>query len=373
MRWRLKNRLWAFLLLGLACHKSTPEKAIPAVRVIRTDQSVLATATRYSATVEPQTRVDLAFKVGGYVAKIATRRVARGASRLIQTGDQVEKSEVLAQLRAADYENQRLQAKAALSEATAALRKATLDYGRARKLRVGEDIARADLDATRVAVDAARARVEGARARLAQSSTALEDSSLRTPLEGTVTRRTVEVGSLVAPGAVGFSIEATSTVKAVFGVADSILPRLKLGSRHSVATDAIRDRTFLGTLSRISPNADPKTHLFEAEVSIPNSAGELKPGMIVTLSLDAAVVASSKATILVPLTAIVRSPNPAGGYAVYVVVERDGLTVAEARPVELGDFMGNDMPVLSGLTGTEKVVVSGASLLFDGCPVRIIP
>lgn len=368
----------ALVALGLAltlasCKPHGAEKSIPAVRVIRTDQNALSTSTRYSATVEPQTRVDLAFKVGGYIAKIATRRGSRGAPRLLQAGDAVEKGEVLAQLKAADFENLRLGAKAALSEANAAYRKAALDYGRARRLRAGEDIARADLDATRVALDAAKARVEGAKAKLAQSSSAVEDSALRSPLAGTVTRRAVEVGSLVAPGAVGFSIEATSTVKAVFGVADAILPRLKLGSRHAVATDVIRDRTFLGTLSRISPTADPKTHLFEAEVTIPNAEGDLKPGMIVTLILDMANLPSAKPPVMVPLAAVVRAPGQAGAYAVFVVGDKDGQTVAEARTVELGDFMGNDIPVLSGLTGTERVVVSGASLLFDGAPVRVIP
>ena len=363
--------------LSLACKPAEPPRPVPAVRVVKAARLSGATGARYSATVEPQTRVNLAFKVGGYVARIAQRKSTGGASRILQEGDAVSRSEILAQLKAADFESQRGQAQASLGEASAALEKSTLDYGRAGKLRPGEDITQSDLDAARVAVDAARARVEGARARLSQATSALEDSTLRAPLDGTVTLRSVEVGTLVAPGTVAFSVVDTRTVKVVFGVPDTIVPRLKLGGRHTVAADGVPDRTFLGTLSRISPTADAKTRLFEAEVTLPNDDGALRPGMVATLVLDGPTGGGAEPSILVPLTAIVRSPLHPDAYAVFLVdglvSGRDEPSAVRAREVTLGEFMGNDIPVLSGLSGDERIVVSGASLLSDGETVRVIP
>jgi len=361
------------LLMPLACQKAELAKSIPAVRVQKLDRSAGVSSARYSASIEPETRVELAFKVGGYVASIATRKGPSGATRILQDGDSVKRGEVLTRLRTTDYDQKKSQAQAALAEALAAQEKATLDYGRASKLRVGEEITSASLDAARVAEETSRARVEGAQATLAQAKTALEDSVLRAPMDGTVTKRSIEVGTLVAPGTVAFSIVDTSNVKVIFGVPDTVVLRLRLGARQSVSSEAVRGKVFEGTLSRISPTADPRTRLFEIEVSLANPESELKPGMIASLPLEMQQRAQVSAPVLVPLSAIVRSPLHRERYAVYLADESPGGTAVKAREVTLGEFMGNQIPVLSGLQGEEQIVVTGASLLYDGEPVRVIP
>jgi multidrug efflux system membrane fusion protein len=369
----MRNPLPLLLLLPLGCHDGHVEKSIPAVRVHALDRGASASVARYSASVEPRTRVEVAYKVGGYVAAITSRAGAQGAARLLQEGDVVKRGEVLARLRTSDFDDRMRQAQAALSEAQAGLEKATLDYGRARRLRVGEDVTQADLDNARVAVEAAQARTEGARARLAEASAALDDSILRSPLDGTVIRRTLEVGSLVGPGTAAFSIADLTGVKVVFGVPDTVVARLRPGTPQQVTAEAVTGKAFQGTLTRVSPAADPRTRLFEIEISIPNAEGLLKPGMIAALSLDLLQGAAAEQSFIVPLSAIVRSPLHREQYAVYLAEEAQGQTVVKAREVTLGEFAGSSIPVLSGLTGGERIVTSGASLLSDGEAVRVIP
>src|SRR5262249_14460098 len=150
----------------------------------------------------------------------------------------------------------------------------------------------------------------------------------------------------------------TSTVKVVFGVPDTALETLKLGATQAVTAEALHGAEVIGRITRIAPVADPKSRVFEVEVTLDNPKDELKAGMVASLKLGDATVASAPVAVL-PLTAIVRSPGHPGAFAVYVL---DG-TTAKLREVELGEFLGNQIPIRKGLADGEKVVVMGATLI----------
>ena len=229
----------------------------------------------------------------------------------------------------------------------------------------------ADLDAARTRRDSAAAQLAGAKVRVDEAQTALADTSLRSPLDGVVLKRTVEVGALAAPGTVAFSVADVSSVKAVFGVPDTMLPRVRLGATQTVATEAY-PTPFAGRISRIAPSADPKSRVFEVEVTVGNADGRLKPGMVAALSVDTSAPQIADEP-LVPLSAIVRAPAHAGKFAVFVVEDAGGKSVARAREVDLGEYLGRVIPVKQGLKGGERVVVQGAGLLSDGEAVEVIP
>jgi multidrug efflux system membrane fusion protein len=162
-------------------------------------------------------------------------------------------------------------------------------------------------------------------------------------------------------------------VKVVFGVPDTILPRVKLGASQTVTTEAYRDVKFDGRITRIDPAADPHSRVFEVEVSIPNADGRLKTGMIAALSLADGPSQAAAAQPLVPLQAIVRSPSHPSEFAVFVIEPEAGRSVVHAREVQLGDYLGSVIPVTQGLKGGEQIVVLGAGLLSDGEAVQVIP
>src|SRR4029079_2254094 len=116
------------------------------------------------------------------------------------------KGDMLARVRASDYVQQVNEARAGLTEAQAAREQARLDFERARGLFENQGISRADLDGARARADAAKARADGIAARVVAGETALADTALRSPMDGMVMKRMVEFGSLVGPGAPGFSV-----------------------------------------------------------------------------------------------------------------------------------------------------------------------
>jgi multidrug efflux system membrane fusion protein len=223
----------------------------------------------------------MAFKVGGYVDALQKVRGVDGRMRDIQEGDRITTGAVLARVRQSDYhvtvkeaESQASEAKsginvskaqydealsgiassnAELAEAEAGYVKAKLDYERAEALfgsqsmtKANYDAAKAQYDSTTAQVTAARsqirmieAKAESAKANIqvvqARSQNAeavveekripLQDTALRSPLNGVVLQKSIEKGTLVSPGTKAFTVADTSAVKAVFELQMSLSPK----------------------------------------------------------------------------------------------------------------------------------------------------
>jgi RND family efflux transporter MFP subunit len=332
------------------------------------------TGVRYSASIEAFEQVTLAFKASGYVDDLLQRRGADGRVRTAQPGDRITKGTVLARVRETDFRDRVNQGKARLAEAEASGVKTRLDLERARALFQADSLIKPDLDAAQAAFDAAEARVAAARLDVGLASSALRDCALVAPSSGVILERRVEIGTLASIGTVGFVIGDVSAVKARFGVPDAMVRSVDLGDAIAVNVEAVAGATFAGRVTAVAPAADAQSRVFDVEVTIPNQDGRLRPGMIGTVSIGAATAraTASTAPLAVPLAAIVRSEKVPGGFAVLVIEHTNGVDVARARQVALGEVTGNLIAVSNGLKAGERVVTSGATLLTTGDPVRVI-
>lgn len=353
------------------CAKEKPyEKPLTPVRVQVADRSGGVPGVRYSASIEPNKRVDLAFKTGGYIQSLA-----QVSGRPIQDGDRVTTGMVLARIKTTDYEQKVKQARSMLAEAEAAATPTKQAYDRATQLYQSKSITRPEMEQAQGAWDTVQAKLAGARALVQEAENAQGDTALVSPLNGIVMKKLIEVGSLVGPGVGGFVLADTSSVKVVFGSPDTMLHRLKTGTTQTVTCEGVPGRVFQGRITNIAPTADPRSRVFDVELTLPNQDGALKVGMVASVQLNVPTAAAEQAdaaAVSVPLTAIVRSKTQTGGYAVYVLEDKGGSAVARLRDVTLGDMIGNQVGVVTGLRAGEKVIVSGATIVNDGEPVRVI-
>jgi len=399
----LTKKRSVILLVALsswACdHNKAYEKPLTPVAVGVVEQYSSGGGIRYSGDVEADVRVDLAFKVGGYVREILEVKGVDGRHRRVQEGDVVRRHTILARVRESDYRERVGQAKAQIdeaqaseelakaqiAEAQASLEQAKLDFERATNLFASQSLTKPDFDASKARFETIQARFAGAkaqlgqvhakekeaRAQLATVEIALQDCALAAPIDGVILKRNIEVGTLVGTGTPAFILADTSMIKVVFGVPDVILQNLKLGSSLTISTEAIRGVQFQGRISRISPSADPKSRVFDIEIHVPNPRQQLKVGMIAALELPTPKL--KQAVPVVPLTSIVRPKDDPKGYAVFLVEEQAGKTLARNRKVRLGEAYGNRIGVVEGLRVGDRVVVNGASLINDGDQVRVLP
>jgi RND family efflux transporter MFP subunit len=186
-----------------------------------------------------------------------------------------------------------------------------------------------------------------------------------------VLKRLIEVGVLVAPGTPAFVLGDVSKVRTVFGVSDTVLPRIRSGMMLRVTSEALPGSNYKGRVTRIAPTADPRTRVFDVELTVPNKDGRLKPGMIASLTLSGG--ARTEVVPVIPLAAVVQPPPGTAGYMVYVAEQQGGKAVAKAQMVQLGDTLGDRISVRTGLHAGQRVVVTGASLVHDGETVEVLP
>jgi RND family efflux transporter MFP subunit len=410
----------ALIALTIGCKTRAQEKTIKPVKVKTVETHTGTNSVRYSASIRPSSQVEVAFKVGGYVETIKGLQ-----GRHIQAGDIVQKGAVLARLRQSDYaakvnearsqagearstvetNNAQLKevitavetSRAQLKDSEAALTRARLDFERAEALFATQSITKPDYDATKERFEVNKAKFEAAKAQLAvaeakvntarfqigaaesrlktteavvySASIPLGDAQLRAPLSAVVIERKIEVGQLVSTGTPAFVLADVSSVKAAFGVPDLALQNFKIGDTLTMTTDAVPGTEFTGHISRISPAADQSSRVFDVEVTIPNTEGLLKPGMVAAMSVKEA--GPTTEVPVIPLTAVTRAK--ANGYAVLVVEEAAGKQIAHLRNVELGESYGNSIVVKSGVKPGEIVVTTGITQVADGEEVRVMP
>jgi multidrug efflux system membrane fusion protein len=355
-----------------ACRRNTAVAASPLtpVGVSAIGTRDVGTHTPYSAGIVPYSQVDLAFKSGGYVESILRVAGADGRTRNIQEGDWVARGTVLARVRESDYIANVNVAKAQLAQARATLEQARLDFARTDTLFRTDSVTTPQYDGAKAKLDSATAGVDSAASGLSLAETALNDCSLRAPLDAWVIKRNVEVGSLAGQAALGFSLAETRIVKAVFGVPDFVVGSLKLGEPQTITTAAATGR-FNGRITSIAPAADARTRTFSIEVTIANTGNVLRPGMIATLMLAASP--ETGPVPVLPLSAVVRAADNPSAFGVFVVEQRGDQFFARARTVALGVAYGNVIGLERGLEPGERVIVTGATQVRDGQQVRVLP
>jgi RND family efflux transporter MFP subunit len=361
----------ALTLSGTACKKQNSAETLPLpVHTAMVQTIAVGNGAKYSASIVPYAQVDLAFQSGGYVESIRQVKSPSGGMRNIDQGDWVQKGTVLAVVRQQDYKDKLEQANAQLARSQADYDKAKLTFDRTSALYASQSATKPDYDSATAQLASTTASVSGAKAQVSEANVALAYCELRAPFSGWVVKRSIDLGSLVGPATNGFTLADTDSVKAVFGVPDTSISRVRLGQHLAISTDALPQQ-FAGRVSAISPAADPKSRVFSVEVTIPNPKNQLKSGMIASLALNGMQLPQS--VLAVPLSAVIRDPARADNFAVMVTEGSGDFETARLRPVELGDTYGNMITAKGGLTFGERVITTGVSLIKSGDKVRVIP
>lgn len=349
---------------------ASTERPLTPVKTAEVNWISTGSSNTYSANIEPYTQVDLAFKSSGYIVSVAQVRGADGRMRNVGEGDYVKKGTVLATVQEDEFKEKLSQAQAQLSRSQSDYDRAKLSFDRTSTLYAAASVTKPDYDNATAQLASAKASLQSAQASVTEASIALGYCKLRAPFDSWILKRTVDVGSLVGPATNGFSVADTRQVKAVFGVPDTVMGRIRLGSPETVSTEAL-SQAFHGRVTAISPAADPKSRVYSVEVTIPNPRNDLKSGMIASIVIGND--GSAKRVPVVPVSAIVRSPEKPEGFAVFVTDSGDESPTVHAREVDIGNVYGNLIAVTRGLTPEDRVVISGAAMIKNGDKVRVVP
>jgi len=264
---------------------------------------------------------------------------------------------------------------AEVKRAAADLKDAEQKYGRARSLLAEGLVAQNDFDAAearwksaRAAYDLALQGVETLRAQLAQRRSAVAvaskkrgDAVIRAPFGGHVKERMVTAGQYLKVQSPVMVIVNTDPLRVRLKVPEKMAGWIAVGQPVTVAVEAYPDRSFEGSIARISPSVDPQTRSFDVEALLGNHDGILKPGFFVKSRIASRQVATM---LLVPSDAVRYT------YGVYKVFTVESGSLKE-REVKLGDRAENAVEIVEGLTDHQQVAVPAPGQEpRDGAPVE---
>jgi RND family efflux transporter MFP subunit len=257
-------------------------------------------------------------------------------------GKQVTKGDVLARLDAAEQRAQLQELKAREEFAKRELARVTELMGRGSATAQAHERMTTDLRTIQALISVQMER--------------LEYYAISSPMDGVVLRRDGDVGEIVETGQVLFRVGVPKPLQVVAEVNEEDIPRVTLGQKVLLRSDAFAGKALEGTLHEITPAGDPVAKTFRIRIALPDDT-PLKVGM----SVEANVVTREKpGALLVPADAV-------QGTSVSVV-EGDS---AHRRKVEIGIRGTRAIEILSALTEDDRVISPASAALADGSTVRV--
>lgn len=146
---------------------------------------------------------------------------------------------------------------------------------------------------------------------------------------------------------------------------------VKVGQATTIHVEAWPEKTFMGTVSRISPVIDPATRTFQVEVGVANPNRELRPGFFAKAQIE---IGEKRDALLVPEESIVQF---AGITKVFLVKDHSAnqveVQINQRMPPSMKSLPGNWVEVTGNLHADDTIIISGHNNLSDMAPVQIRP
>jgi multidrug efflux system membrane fusion protein len=279
-------------------------------------------------------------------------------------GDKVRKGDLLAEIDVPELEHELAQVRAALAQVKARRELARSTWERWNQLSLTDGAPRQEVDEKHAAFLQAEADLAAAAANVKRLENIENYRRVVAPFDGVITRRTVDVGSLIGIGSQElFALTQTDPLRLSVWVPQAYADDIKAGQTVSVRPLEAQGRSLSARIDHVAGALDPVTRSRQAEISLPNTDGQLLPGAYMEIAIDVAVKASP---LVVPANVLVMDKDGAH------VVTVNGEGRIDLRPVKIGRDFGREVEILEGIATNEVLVASPSDLLTQGETVSIV-
>jgi len=328
--------------VGKAAAFQPPPEAVTTIEAVEEEWPATLTAIGTVAAVQG---VTVSADLPGTIERIS-----------FESGTWVREGDVLALL---DTRQERAQLAAA--EAQRELAKVSLE--RMQGLLDEHVVSRAEFD--RAVADARQSD-----ARAGEIRATIERKTVHAPFAGVLGIRRANLGQYLSAGDPLVTLESLDPIFVNFGVPQQTMTGVRPGRAVHVTAGDLAAANFAGRITAVDAVVDPSTRNVQAQATVANPGGTLRPGMFVQTEVT---LGAPSRVISLPASAI---SHAAFGDSVFVVAD---LTDPRGRPyrgarqqfVKLGAGRGDQISVLSGLKGGEEVVTSGAFKLRNGAAILV--
>lgn len=316
-------------------------------------------------------------------------------TRLVDYGDRVKAGQLLAEIDTPELDQQIRQARATLSQAQSALNevKADLDLSKAnlnlarltverwRRLAQGGVVARQEADQKEADFAVTQAQVAKAQASIAttgQTVSANEASLHRlqemkafarivAPFDGVITARNVDIGWLINSGNGGtsrelFHIAQIQVLRVFVNVPQTNVASIHPGQTAELRVQELPGQVFSARVTRIANALDANSRAMVTVLEVPNPKGVLMPGMYAQVRFT---TGRAEAAVLIPGDTLMLGRQ---GPRVAVVAPDHRIHL---RPIRIGQDLGSEIEVVSGLSAGEVVVANPSDAVREGALVEV--
>jgi len=371
----MKSKRWIFnttitALFAFSAVTSVAQAPPPPTVIVATPLSKHITQwDEFSGRFEAMDNVEVRPRVSGFIDKIH-----------FKDGDMVEAGAILFTIDKRPFEITLAASQAEMANAKAQVKLQNAEVARAKPLERKKLLATSELEKRQAGLATARAQVQAAEASIRSAKLNLEWTEVRAPISGRLSDAKVDVGTLVTGGAGSTSLLTTIVrLDPIFFVFDGseadylrYVRASKSGARPSSRNTAnpVRikladedDWPWTGKMEFVDNQLDPRTGTIRARAIVDNKEQFLSPGLFGRMQLYGGEIDA----LLIPDSAIVSDQTKK---IVFIVNSENKV---EARPVELGPLSDGLRAIKSGLTSTDRVVISGIAnpAVRPGAPVAL--
>jgi membrane fusion protein (multidrug efflux system) len=309
--------------------------AIP-VKVAVVKKGDIAMFLMQTTTIEAKRQVDILANVPGQVIKLTT-----------EEGMRVKKGDLLAKLDEVEIQIEFIKTKVSMETDKAML-------ARARSMLEKNLIAEENYETTRLQYESSKAAHEAARIQM-------EYTNIRSPFNGVITARNIELGQRVSVNQSIFIVADFDPLRAKIYIPEKDIGRIFEDQEAKIAVEAEPGLEFTGRVTMVSPVVDPASGTSKVTIDIEDDKGKLKPGMFATVFIT---TETHHDALIIPKRSLILESD-----IDQVYIYREGN--AHKVTLTLGFASGDDLEVLSGLQEGDLVVTAGQDGLREGLPIRI--
>lgn len=278
-------------------------------------------------------------------------------------GDQVNKGDLLATIDAPEQEQELAQARAQREQIEARLDLAQQTLARWETLSQRQSaISQQDLDEKRSLVRQGKADLAANSANVKRLEQLQSYRRIQAPFSGIITRRSVEVGDLIAAnGKELFAITQTDPLRLTIWIPQAYADDLKTGAQVNVNLSEQPGAKLKATIDRIAGGIDPTTRARQVDLVLANPKAKLLPGAYAEVNIQ---LSSAIKALVVPAAVLIITDQTQR----VAVVDKDNHIAL--RTVKLGRDLGRDVEILDGITTEDVLVVSPSDQLVEGDLVK---
>ena len=263
-------------------------------------QTTISTTISATGTLEPVDQVEVGTQVSGDIAKIN-----------VDFNSKVKKGQIIAEL-------DKSKLKATLTQAEIAFRSAETDYkykestyNRVKKLSESHSASAVELETAEYNMNSAKLSVERSQNEVNQARLNLSYATIKSPIDGVVLKRAVEVGQTVAASMSTPTLfviaKDLSQMKVMAAVDEADIGQVKQGQRVTFTVDAFQNDTFNGTVQevRLNPTTTSNVVTYTVVITAENPDQKLLPGMTATCTIVTQEITDA---IAIPVKALKFTP-----------------------------------------------------------------